>query len=223
MTRRLLTLAFSVLVGVAGTALLAGPARATVPAPPTGWTTTWSDDFTGAAGTGVDTSNWLYDTGPGSNFGTGEIETMSNSTSNVFQDGAGHLVIKAIHTGTNPTSGWTSGRIESQRDDFGAPAGGEVEMQSSIQQPNESTANGLGYWPAFWMLGNGMRNGGTSTARSTAVPIRVGRATRRAGSAPARTRAPAARPRTTPMRCRSTARCRRSRSGGTSTARTTSP
>src|SRR5262249_19630377 len=44
-----------------------------VPGPPAGFTLTWSDDFTGAAGTGID-GNWKYDTGPGSSFGTGEIE-----------------------------------------------------------------------------------------------------------------------------------------------------
>src|SRR4051794_24689904 len=147
-------------VGLAAGALLfAGVASAAVPSPPAGWTATWSDDFTGAAGTGVPTGTWQYDTGPGSNFGTGEIETMTNSTSNVFEDGAGHLVLRAIHTGTNPTAGWTSGRIETVRDDFGAPAGGEVMMQSSIQQPNQTTANGLGYWPAFWMLGTPLRSG----------------------------------------------------------------
>jgi hypothetical protein len=130
-----------------------------VPAPPTGFTTTWSDDFTGASGTGVNTGNWLYDTGPGSNFGTGEIETMTNSTSNVYQDGSGHLVLKALHSGTDPNTGWTSGRIETQAATFGAPAGGVVMMQSSIQQPNLTTSNGAGYWPAFWMLGSTLRSG----------------------------------------------------------------
>ncbi len=154
-------LAVAVAALAVGALLYAGIASAAVPSPPSGWTLTWSDDFTGASGTGVPASDWQYDTGPGSNFGTGEIETMTNSTSNVYEDGAGHLVLKALHTGTNPTAGWTSGRIETARDDFGAPAGGEVMMQSSIQQPNETAANGLGYWPAFWMLGNGLRNGGT--------------------------------------------------------------
>jgi chitodextrinase len=157
--RRLRTLALTLVAGLVGIAVLAGPGAAAIPAPPTGFTLTWSDDFNGAAGTGVNTADWLYDTGPGSNFGTGEIETMTNSTANVFQDGAGHLVLKAIHTGTNPTSGWTSGRIETQRSDFGAPAGGVVLMQSSIQQPNVTTTNGLGYWPAFWMLGAPLRSG----------------------------------------------------------------
>ncbi len=130
-----------------------------VPGAPAGFTTTWSDDFTGASGTGVD-GNFKYDTGQGV-FGTGEIETMTNSTANVFQDGAGHLVLKALHTGTDPNSGWTSGRVETNAATFGAPAGGVVMMQASIQQPNLNTSNGAGYWPAFWMLGAGLRTGGT--------------------------------------------------------------
>jgi len=46
----------------------------TVPPPPSGWTTVFSDDFNGAAGSGVD-SQWMYDTGPGSSFG---MERQSN-------------------------------------------------------------------------------------------------------------------------------------------------
>jgi beta-glucanase (GH16 family) len=141
-----------------------GPATAApgpaVPAPPPGWTLSFADDFNGAAGSGVDPNNWRYDTGTGV-FGTGEIETMSNSTANVFRDGAGHLVIRALHSGSNPTGGWTSGRIETQSSSFGAPPGGIVMMQSSLQQPNLSTSNGLGYWPAFWMLGAPLRSGGS--------------------------------------------------------------
>jgi beta-glucanase (GH16 family) len=138
----------------------AGTAKpATVPAPPAGFNLTWSDDFTGASGTGLNTGTWKYDTGPGSSFGTGEIETMTNSTSNVYQDGNGHLVLKALHSGSDPRGGWTSGRVETQAATFGAPAGGVVEMQASIQQPNVNTGNGAGYWPAFWMLGSTLRSG----------------------------------------------------------------
>src|SRR4030088_583783 len=108
-------------------AVPAAPVRAG-PAPPPGWTLSFADDFNGAAGSGVDPNNWRYDTGTG--FGTGEIETMTNSTANVFQDGAGHLVIRALHSGSNPTGGWTSGRIETQSSSFGAPPGGIVMMQS---------------------------------------------------------------------------------------------
>src|SRR5580693_1001446 len=120
----------------------------TVPGPPSGWTTVFSDDFSGASGSGVD-SQWMYDTGPGSSFGTGEIETMTNSTSNVHLDGNGDLDITALGSGTT----WTSGRIQTTSANVGAPAGGELEVTASIEQPNPS--NGLGYWPAFWMLGPG--------------------------------------------------------------------
>jgi hypothetical protein len=136
-------------------------APAAVPAPPSGFTLTWSDDFNGGSGTGVPASTWKYDTGPGSNFGTGEIETMTSSPSNVYEDGNGHLVLKALHSGTDPKAGWTSGRIETQAATFGAPAGGVVRMESVIQQPNVTTANGAGYWPAFWMLGSTLRTGTT--------------------------------------------------------------
>jgi len=123
---------------------LAAPAA--VPGPPAGWSTVFSDDFNGAAGSGAD-SQWMYDTGPGSNFGTGEIETMTNSTSNVHLDGSGNLDITALGGG----SSWTSGRVQTTSANVGAPAGGELEVTASIQQP----AGGLGYWPAFWMLGPG--------------------------------------------------------------------
>ena len=79
--------------------------HAAVPGPPSGWSTVFSDDFNGGAGSGID-SQWIYDTGPGSNFGTGEIETMTNSTTNVHLDGNGNLDITAMGSG----SSWTSGR-----------------------------------------------------------------------------------------------------------------
>jgi F5/8 type C domain/Ricin-type beta-trefoil lectin domain/Putative Ig domain len=123
-----------------------------VPGPPAGWTTVFSDDFTGAAGSPPSSANWFYDIGTG--YGTGEIEQTTNSTNNVYLDGNGNLVLKAINNGGT----WTSARIESTRGDFQAPAGGELEMTASIQQPNP--ANGLGYWPAFWALGSPMRAGG---------------------------------------------------------------
>jgi hypothetical protein len=91
----------------------------------------------------------MYDTGPGSDFGTGEIETMTNSTSNVYLDGNGDLDITAIDN----NGSWTSGRIQTTSANVGAPAGGELEVTASIEQPD--AADGLGYWPAFWMLGPG--------------------------------------------------------------------
>ena len=134
------------------TAADAGASPRDVPPPPDGWQTLFSDDFTGAAGTGLDTTNWLYDKGTGydggaANWGTGEVETMTDSTENVYQDGNGNLVIKP----TNNNGAWSSGRVETQRTDIAAPEGGQLKVTASIQQPNPDS--GLGYWPAFWMLG----------------------------------------------------------------------
>jgi Ricin-type beta-trefoil lectin domain/Glycosyl hydrolases family 16 len=123
-------------------------ANAAVPGPPSGWTTVFSDDFSGSSGSGP-SSSWIYDTGAGSTFGTGEIETMTNSSANVHLDGNGDLDLTAIKSG----SSWTSGRIQTSTANVGAPAGGELEVTASIEQPNPGT--GLGYWPAFWMLGPG--------------------------------------------------------------------
>ena len=161
----LFTFAFAVLTPAAvpaSASVQAAPVVAApqaVPAAPAGFTTTWSDDFTGAAGTPLDTGIWRYDAGPGSSFGTGEIETTTTSTANVFHDGNGHLVLRALHSGGDPNTGWTSGRVETQGDGFGAQAGGVVRIESSIQQPNVSTTNGAGYWPVFWMLGAPLRIG----------------------------------------------------------------
>ncbi len=141
------------LTSVVATALISAPARAdTVPGPPPGWTTVFGDNFAGPAGSAPSSANWFYDIGTG--YGTGEKEQTTNSTSNVYLDGNGHLVLKAINNGGT----WTSARIESTRDDFQAPPGGELEMTASIEQPNP--ASGLGYWPAFWALGSPMRTGG---------------------------------------------------------------
>jgi hypothetical protein len=152
----------TVLAAVVGAAQ---PASATtVPAPPAGWTTAYSDSFSGAAGTGVD-SSWTYDTGTQyngtgctANYGTGEVESNTSSTANVSEDGSGHLNITAVKSGTS----WTSGRLETTADNFAAPAGGEMEVSASIKQPNP--ASGLGYWPAFWMLGSGFRASGAGTS-----------------------------------------------------------
>jgi hypothetical protein len=140
--------AAGVLAPAAGAAPRAAAAPAAVPAPPSGWSTVFSDDFNGPAGA-APSSSWQYDTGPGSSFGTGEIETMTNSASNGHLDGNGNLDLTALDQG----GAWTSSRIQTTTPNVGAPAGGELEVTASIQQPSPSS--GLGYWPAFWMLGPG--------------------------------------------------------------------
>jgi len=121
------------------------------------WMLVWSDEFDGPVNTSIDALKWIYDIGTGyactgcpSNWGTGEVETMSSSTDNVYHDGAGHLVIKPIR---DSHGHWTSGRIETQRYDFEPPLNGALAVEAAIQQPDVSGAAAAGYWPAFWMLG----------------------------------------------------------------------
>jgi beta-glucanase (GH16 family) len=166
--RKPVKIALVALAAVAAAAALVTPSLLTtasaaegpdVPAAPAGYQLTWADDFTGGAATPLDTDIWRYDAGLGKDFGTGEIETTTTGTDNVYHDGAGHLVLKALHAGTDPATGWTSGRVETQADGFGAPDGGSVIIQSSLKQPDVTGATGAGYWPAFWMLGSPLRIG----------------------------------------------------------------
>jgi beta-glucanase (GH16 family) len=130
-------------------------AGASEPPPPPGWTRVWGDDFNGPAGSGVNGADWQYTTGtsyPGgpANFGTGEVETMTASTSNVSLDGNGDLRITPQR---DDAGNWTSGRIETKRSDFQPPAGGKLRVEARLRMPDVTGAAARGYWPAFWMLG----------------------------------------------------------------------
>jgi beta-glucanase (GH16 family) len=160
--RRVLTLLAALslpLTALLGVTAASAPATASDDAE---WTTVFRDDFNGAAGTRLNDADWLYDTGTGypggaANWGTGEIETSTDSTDNVRQDGSGHMVIKPIR---DASGRWTSGRVETRRTDFGAPAGGRMEITASLEQPDPRSA--LGYWPAFWAMGADARPTGAT-------------------------------------------------------------
>ena len=62
------------------------------------WRLVWSDEFNGTANSRLNSADWLYDIGtqyPGGppQWGTREVETMTDSTANVYHDGNGHLAI----------------------------------------------------------------------------------------------------------------------------------
>ena len=141
---------FKVFTGIGGST--------TEPTPiPGDFTPVWSDDFSGGANTSPSAANWLLRTGtqyPGgaANWGTGEVETASNSTANVYLDGSGKLNIKAIRDGAG---NWTSGRIETQRTDFEPLAGQQTKFTAVLKQPD--VANGAGYWPGFRATGAAYR------------------------------------------------------------------
>jgi hypothetical protein len=127
-----------------------------------GYELTWKDDFNGAEGKPVEPGKWIYDIGTGygcvgcpPNWGTFEIESMTDSTENVSFDGQGNLLITPVK---QPDGSWTSGRIETRKTNFTAGDHGVLRVQASIQLPQTGVGPAAaGYWPAFWMLGSAFR------------------------------------------------------------------
>jgi beta-glucanase (GH16 family) len=118
------------------------------PQGPIRWTTVWYDNFSGtSASQPLNPKYWEFDIGT-AKFGNGEVQTMTNSTANVHLDPFGGLGITALLS----NGSWTSGRIQTTHL-YGAAPGGEMEVTASIEQPDPE--GGLGYWPAFWLLGPG--------------------------------------------------------------------
>ena len=139
-----------------------------------GWTTLLDDDFAGPAGARPNPALWQYDVGTcyqpcvANHWGTGEVETMTDSTANVRLDGHGALEIVPTRNGSTGT--WSSGRIESRGDGFAAPAGGILRISATIALPHVSGAAATGYWPAFWTLGAGLRQGSTTGTGAATWP-----------------------------------------------------
>lgn len=107
------------------------------------WQLVWSDDFTGLANTPPDPAKWSYDLGNGVNgWGNYQLENYASSTDNVFLDGSGNLVIRALNTG----GGYTSGRIKTA---------GKFSFQYGMVEVRAKIPYGQGIWPAIWMLGGG--------------------------------------------------------------------
>ena len=114
------------------------------------WTTTWCDEFNGAANSPISSTNWTYDTGAGG-WGNNELETYcapssntspcNSSTPNAYIDGSGHLAIKVYSVGST----WTSARLKTQ----GLQRFHAGRIEASLQIPSHG-----GLWPAFWMLGS---------------------------------------------------------------------
>ncbi len=128
------------------------PVSAASPPPaPAGWTTVFSDTFSGAAGSRVD-SQWEFDGVDGTS--NGSVQSYDTAAANLNEDGSGHLHLTPVKSG----GAWTSSQVATVADSFSAPAGGEMQVSASIEQPDP--ADGQGYWPAFWMLGVDERSDG---------------------------------------------------------------
>ncbi|HTC94928.1 MAG TPA: malectin domain-containing carbohydrate-binding protein [Terriglobales bacterium] len=123
------------------------------------WTLVWSDEFNGPAGSAPSGADWNFM--HGKNPANGELEfycppgdngaPCSAANPNVFEDGNGNLVIRAIRT---PSGTWTSGRMNTQ---------GKHQFQYGRIEARMKLVPGAGFWPAFWMLGTNIGSVGWPT------------------------------------------------------------
>lgn len=121
------------------------------------WNLQFSDEFNAAANTPPNPEVWAFDTGNHNGFGNHELEIYcapgsdtppcSAGAPNVYQDGAGNLVLRARRS----NGVWTSGRIKTQ---------GKKAFQYGRIEARMKWQPGHGFWPAFWMLGNNVETVG---------------------------------------------------------------
>lgn len=124
------------------------------------WNTVFLDDFsTYAAGSKPSPDKWTIETGvsyPGgpTGWGTGEIETYTDSTDNLVITPEKTLrITPQLHDGK-----WTSARIETTAaHDFACKAGHKLSISATVKLQSPSGNSQMGIWPAFWALGSDFR------------------------------------------------------------------
>ena len=124
----------------------------------TKWTLVWSDEFKGPAESGPDLSKWTFELG-GTGWGNHELEDYTGSRDNVFLDGHGHLVIRAMRSASGK---YTSSRIKTE---------GRFEVQYGKIEARIKIPRGQGLWPAFWMLGKDISAPGVGWPRSGEIDV----------------------------------------------------
>lgn len=109
---------------------------------------TFTDDFDGPAGAGVDENKWQFETGD--NVNNHERQWYTSGTDNAALDGQGNLVITAKKENPGGYECWygpceyTSARLTTA--ERFTQTYGHYEARMKLPQ-------GQGMWPAFWMLG----------------------------------------------------------------------
>jgi len=110
------------------------------------WQLAWSDEFNG---TSVDTSKWTFETGNNNGWGNGEREYYTSRTNNAYVSGGMlHIIALQESMGGFP---YTSARMKTQG--LFSRKYGRFEFRAKLPQ-------GLGFWPALWMMGNNISSVG---------------------------------------------------------------
>lgn len=119
-----------------------------------GWNLVWADEFNG---TQLDTTQWNYDIGSGSQYGLwgwGGNESQHYLASNAeVSNGTLKLIAKQEPGGLVDSWGntryYSSAKVTTQN---------KYEFRYGKVEARMKTIEGEGYWPAFWMLPKGINN-----------------------------------------------------------------
>jgi beta-glucanase (GH16 family) len=114
----------------------------------------WTQSFGGKAGTRIDSKTWGYDLGAGG-WGNSEQQYYTNKPSNISIDGLGHLVISAIKLDPeSPKDQYiTDWCIDCAYSSSKITTRGKLGFKYGTLEARMSIPEGVGMWPAFWMLG----------------------------------------------------------------------
>jgi beta-glucanase (GH16 family) len=131
---------------------------------------TFADEFDGPAGSPVNGSRWLTETGD--NVNNHERQFYTSSTSNAALDGQGHLVITARRENPGNFQCWygrcefTSARLNTS---------GRFTQTYGHFESRMKIPRGQGMWPAFWMLGNNIGSVGWPQSGEIDIMENIGR------------------------------------------------
>lgn len=131
--------------------------QATTPPSYSGYSLIWSDNFDGPGGTLPDQNTWNIISGYLDV--NDELETYEKNTKEVQLSGGDTLQL-VPWPDSSTEYGWASGRVESIY--VFTPAAGEItRVEAQIRFGSNPMSEKQGFWPAFWMLGNILREGGS--------------------------------------------------------------
>jgi beta-glucanase (GH16 family) len=143
------------------------PASSATPAPKT-LKLLWSDEFSAKKVSLPNPKNWDFDIGNSYGWGNSELEYYTNKTSNVSQDGKGHLIITAnrISDAAGTQVGTAAGTpqilnicYECQFTSAKLKTANRLGFKYGRIEARMKLPSGLGTWPAFWMLGADLLDG----------------------------------------------------------------
>jgi beta-glucanase (GH16 family) len=112
---------------------------------------------------------WRYDTG-GNGFGNNELQTYTKHPRNASLDGQGHLFITARREWMRGSDGYTrpftSARIKTAK---------RFSFQYGTAEARIQVPHGVGFWPAFWALGDNVGSVGWPLCGELDIMENIGR------------------------------------------------